>query len=396
VTLLADRGPSDTTPPSGGEPGRPSYPGGGFDRPGKRQRINSSVVVEFLGSAAASFAVVRVIFAVAGISAPFGLGVSWLAGFMVIYGVLAWRLHGVLAMKDRLTTVAVWAGALTALVPLVAVLLFVGIKGWNAVYSAFPHFFYADMSRLSLTGQSPITAVGAGASIVGTVEQVGLATIAVVPFAVLTATYLVDHHGLFARMVGAVVDAMTGAPAIIAGLFVYLLWVAPHKETGKSGFAAAMALATMMLPIVTRTAEQVIRIVPGSLREAALALGAARWRMILRVVLPTARVGLVTAVILGVARIAGETAPVLFVAGGAAKYNWNPFKGQQDDLPLRISQLAFQGSATAKSIAWGVSFVLVLVVLTLFLLARLIGSSKPGNRRFSSLKFSRRLKDEIE
>jgi phosphate transport system permease protein len=396
VTLPTDWSLADTLPPSGGGPPGPSFPAGGPDRPQRRRRVNSSVLVEILGAAAASFAVVWVIFAIAGITAPFGLAVCWLAGFMVIYGVLAWRLHGVLAMKDRLMTVAVWAGALTALVPLIAVLAFVVIKGWTAVTTHFPHFIYADMSHLSLTSNSPITAVGAGAAIVGTVEQVGLATVAVVPFAVLTATYLVDHHGFFARMVGAVVDAMTGAPAIIAGLFVYLLWVVPHKETGKSGFAAALALATMMLPIVTRTAEQVISIVPGSLREAALALGAPRWRMILRVVLPTARVGLVTAVILGVARIAGETAPVLFVAGGAAKYNWNPFKGQQDDLPLRIYSLAFQGSQTAKSLAWGISFVLVLVVLTLFLLARLIGSSQPGNGRFSPLRLIRRAKGGTE
>jgi phosphate transport system permease protein len=137
----------------------------------------------------------------------------------------------------------------------------------------------------------------------------------------------------------------------------------------------------MMLPIVTRTSQEVISIVPGSLREAALALGAPQWRAVLRVILPTARVGLVTAVILGVARIAGETAPVLFVAGGNPKYNWNPFSGQQDDLPLRVYQMIFQPGIASTRDAWGVSFVLVLVVLTLFLLARLIGSKTPGPGR---------------
>ena len=114
------------------------------------------------------------------------------------------------------------------------------------------------------------------------------------------------------------------------------------------------------------------------LKEAALALGSPQWRAVLRVTLPTARVGLITAMILGIARVAGETAPVLFTAGGNSKYNWNPFSGKQDDLPLRIYELIFQPGVNSTRDAWGVAFVLVLVVLTLFILARLIGWKKPG------------------
>jgi phosphate transport system permease protein len=150
-----------------------------------------------------------------------------------------------------------------------------------------------------------------------------------------------------------------------------------------------MALAVMMLPVVTRAALEVVAIVPGSLREAALALGAPQWRVLLRVVLPTARVGLMTAVILGIARIAGETAPVLFNAGGYAGYNWNPFRGQQDNLPFRIYQLIFQPGVNVIRDAWGVSFVLVLLVLFLFVLARLVGSSRPGHRLLPSFRRSR-------
>jgi phosphate transport system permease protein len=137
----------------------------------------------------------------------------------------------------------------------------------------------------------------------------------------------------------------------------------------------------MMLPIVTRTAQEVISIVPGSLREAALALGSPVWRSITRVTLPTARVGLVTAVILGIARVAGETAPVLFTAGGSGTYNWNPFVHAQDDLPLRVDEMIFQPGVNATRDAWGVAFVLVLVVLALFLVARVVGSKKPGRSR---------------
>jgi phosphate transport system permease protein len=296
-----------------------------------------------------------------------------------MYAVLCWRLYGVLAMKDRLATVAIWSGALVALVPLVAVIVFVIIQGAPVALAAFPHFFFTDMSKVG--PQAPVTAVGAGPAIVGTVEQVALAAVMTVPLGVLTATYLVDHNGVFARIVSGVVDAMTGAPAIIAAVFVYLIWVAPLKHSGKSGFAAALALSVMMLPVVTRAAQEVIAVVPGSLREAALALGAPRWRVILRVVLPTARAGLSTAVILGVARIAGETAPVLFAAGGSVYYNWNPFSGQQDNLPLRIYELINQGSGNITRDAWGVSFVLVLLVLGLFVLARMAGRSRTGGRR---------------
>ncbi len=134
-----------------------------------------------------------------------------------------------------------------------------------------------------------------------------------------------------------VVDAMTGAPAIIAGLFIYLFWVAPKDHNGKSGLAAGMALAVMMLPVVTRAAQEVVAIVPGSLREAALALGAPQWRVMVRIVLPTARAGLMTAVILGVARIAGETAPVLFNAGGnrlqLEPVQWPTGQSSVPDLP---------------------------------------------------------------
>lgn len=350
------------------------------DRPRRQRNVTRTMVLELVGPAVAALACVWVGFGLAGINAPFGFAVSWFAGFVTLFAILCWRLHGVLAMKDRLATVAIWSGALVALFTLGAVIGYVILKGFSAVVTNFPHFLTGDMSALGAT--SKITDLGVGAAIVGTVEQVAIATIITVPLGIMTATYLVGSNGLFARVVSAVVDAMTGAPAIIAGLFIYLLWVVPNKENGKSGFAAALALAVMMLPIVTRAAQEVVAIVPGSLREAALALGAPEWRVLLRVVLPTARAGLMTAVILGVARIAGETAPVLFNAGGFEKYNWNPFSGQQDDLPFRIYENIFQPGAVIQQSAWGTSLVLVVVVLILFLTARMLGKSSAGRRSF--------------
>jgi phosphate transport system permease protein len=349
------------------------------DRPRRRRSVSRSNLIEMAGSAAAGTVAVWLSFALTGTSGPLGFAFCCVCAFFVIYAALCWNLYGVLAMKDRLATVAIWVGALVAFIPLVWVIGYVIFKGGSVVVADFPHFFYADQTGYTAT--SPVTAVGAGPAIVGTVEQVGLSTLFTVPLGIMTATYLVNYRNWFATIVSNVVDAMSGSPAIIAGLFIYLIWVVPQKENGQTGFAASLALSVMMLPIVTRAAQEVISIVPGSLTEAALALGSPRWRSVLRVTLPTARVGLVTAVILGIARIAGETAPVLFTAGGNARYNWDPFVGKQADLPLQVYQLIFQPGINATRVAWGIAFVLVLVVLTLFLLARLIGSKKPGPSR---------------
>jgi phosphate transport system permease protein len=362
------------------------------ERPRRKRSVPRSTVIEMGGSAVAAAALVWFSFSLAGITGPLGFGFCVLAAFVVIYALICWQLYGVLAMKDRLATVAIWGGAIAAFIPLVAVIFYVFFKGVSVVLAHFPHFFLADMS--GLTANSPVTAVGAGAAIVGTIEQVGIATLITVPLGVLTATYLVNNRNVFARLVSMVVDAMTGSPAIIAGLFVYLLWVVPQKQNGQTGFAAALSLAVMMLPIVTRASEEVIAIVPGSLKEAALALGSPQWRSTLRVVLPTARVGLITAMILGIARVAGETAPVLFTAGGNAHYNWNPFSGKQDNLPLRMYELIFQSGKNITRDAWGVAFVLVLVVVTLFFLARLIGAKKPGPSGFTVPWRTRRSPEE--
>jgi len=370
----------------------PSGPGGGADgrtadRPRRQRQLSGSMVLELAGSAAAALALVWIVFTVEGITAPFGMAVSWFVVFFAVYGVLCRRLHGIRIAKDRMATVGVWTGALIGMTALAAVILYVIGQGFAAVFSDFPHFLFADMSQLGAGAK--ITDVGVGAAIVGTVEQMIIATVITVPLGILTATYLVDSDSLFSRTVSAVVDAMTGAPAIIAGLFVYLLWVKPHHTAGKTGFAAALALSVMMLPIVTRAAQEVVAIVPGSLREAALALGAPEWRVLVRVVLPTARAGLMTAVILGIARIAGETAPVLFNAGGFAKYNWNPFSGQQDNLPLRIYENINQPGAVITQSAWGASLVLVFVVLVLFLFARVLGKASPGSRIFTPFRIRR-------
>jgi phosphate transport system permease protein len=352
------------------------------------------MVLELTGSLATAAVVMWLIFVIGGVSvhsSALGYVFAVFAVFFLLYAILCWRRYGVLAMKDRVATAAIWVGALAAFVPLLAVILYVIFQGGSVVLARFPHFFTADFT--GYTGSAPVTAVGAGAAIVGTLEEVGLAAIMTVPLGIAVATYLVNHRNRFATIVGGFIDAMTGSPAIIPGLFIYVVWVKPQHQTGKSGFAAAMGLGIMMLPIVTRAAQEVIAIVPSSLTEAALALGSPRWRSTLRVTLPTARVGLATAIILGIARVAGETAPILFLAGGSARYNFNPFSGPQDNLPFRIYQQIFQFGTNSTRDAWGVSFVLMLVVTLLFLFARFVGSRGPekkGQGLVSRIQRSRR------
>jgi phosphate transport system permease protein len=244
------------------------------------------------------------------------------------------------------------------------------------VLNKFPRFPFLRQDLRHFSPRDPVSKAGMEQAIIGSIEQVGLATAMTVPIGVLTATYLNEVGGRFASCVRTIADAMTGLPSIIAGLFIYAAWVQPQHEKGFSGFAAAIALAVVMLPTVIRTAEEVLRLVSGHLREAALALGAPEWRVVLRVVIPTARTGLVTAAILGVARAVGETAPVLLTAFGSPRTNLNPFRGTQDDLPMRIYLLVRSPSDSNNAAAWGGALLLLLVILTLFTLARMLGSGR--------------------
>jgi len=209
------------------------------------------------------------------------------------------------------------------------------------------------------------------------VEMLALSTFMSVPLGIAAAVYLAEVGGRAARPVRTLVDAMTSLPDIIAGLFI-LAFIVLTIGVPKSGFAASLALAITMLPIVARAAETVLRIVPGTLREASYALGGSQWRTVLMVVLPTARSGLATAVVLAMARGIGETAPVLLVAGYSRVMNVNPFANWQTSLPLYTYD-EIQSPETADHIrAFGAGFVLIILVLILFTIARRIGGGTPG------------------
>jgi phosphate transport system permease protein len=215
-------------------------------------------------------------------------------------------------------------------------------------------------------------------AIVGSVEQLGLATLVAVPLGDTAAVFLAEIGGGLARIVRTIVEAMTALPDLVAGLFVYVTLIL-GLGLGKSGFCAAIAIGVTMMPIVARASEVVLRIVPGALREASYALGSSQWRTVWNVVLPTARSGLATAVVLAMARGIGETAPVLLVAGYTKELNADPFSGPQTSLPLFIyNAVHIFGTPAYIERGFGAGFVLVVVVLALFTIARRIGGSAPG------------------
>ncbi|MGH3790489.1 MAG: phosphate ABC transporter permease PstA, partial [Pseudonocardiaceae bacterium] len=209
-------------------------------------------------------------------------------------------------------------------------------------------------------------------AIIGTLEQVGLATLMAVPFGLLVAIYLVEYSfGKFGRAVSFFVDVMTGLPSIVAGLFIFALWILVLGQSF-SGFAGSLALAILMLPTVVRSAEEMLKIVPDSLREGSYALGVQKWVTVVRIVLPTALAGIVTGVTLAIARVTGETAPLLLTVFGNSALNLNPFSGAQASLPLFVFGEAGLPNETAIDRAWAAALILILIVLILNIIARVI------------------------
>ena len=343
----------------------------GSGRPRRPRDFRPSDAAELVGSAASALAVTWLLFyRFTHLRGSFGFVVVAYAAFLGVYWLVSRDAHGRVAANDRVATVAMCTGALAAFAPLVAVVGYVVARG-------LPHVSISLFTEtLQFTGPlDPSTAGGALHAIVGTLEQVGLATALAVPLGILTAVYLNEVGGRLARPVRIIAEAMTALPSIVAGLFIYALWILRFGG-GFSGGAAAAALAILMLPTVVITAEQMLRVVPGGLREAALALGAPQWRSVVFVVLPAARAGLVTGAILAVARAVGETAPMLLTAFGSKVLNPNPLEGSQDDLPLFVYSQVRSAQDTLVDRAWAGALVLLALVLVLFLLARLAARSR--------------------
>ena len=271
-------------------------------------------------------------------------------------------------VSDRVVQWLVSAAAIVVFGSLLSTVVYVVKRGWPALHHL--NFFTDTMAGISAT--TPLDQGGILHTIVGSLIELGIAVVITLPLGIGTAVFMNEIGGRFARLVRTVVEAMTALPDILAGLFIYTVWILALGQP-RSGLAAGFALAVMMLPIIARTADVVLRVVPGSLREASLALGASRWKTVWHVVLPTARPGLATALILGIARGIGETAPVMIVSGNANFMVTDPVHGGvMSSLPLFIFTQARSGLDLAVDRAFGTATVLLLLVLVLFVLARVV------------------------
>ena len=338
-------------------------------------KTSSEGSATFLGAAGASLGLVWVVYErVLPFSGVLGFWVTWYALFLVLYFVMARLQWDRLEARNRLASIAFGTGGVLVFLVVVDQVGYTLLKGSSAV----SHANFWTQSLAFAGPDSPMNIGGVLHAIVGSVEQLGLATFVAVPLGVTAALYLAEIGGGLARVVRTIVEAMTALPDLVAGLFVYVTLIL-SLGLGKSGLCAAIAIGVTMMPIVARASEVVLRIVPGALREASYALGSSQWRTVWNVVLPTARSGLSTAVVLAMARGIGETAPVLLVAGYTKELNANPFSGPQTSLPLFIyNAVHIFGTPAYVERGFGAGFVLVVVVLALFTIARRIGGSAPG------------------
>jgi phosphate transport system permease protein len=346
--------------------------------------IETIDVTVMIGSAISAFALSQLLYeTILPLSGALGFLLTCYMFFIFISWIAVREIRGTVRAKDHLARVAVWTGASMAIIPLVLVVLYVIGKGYHSLR---PQFFSQDQRYVGALSDS--TEGGGAHAIIGTLQQVGIASLIAVPLGITTAVYMNEVKGRLAKPLRTVVDAMSAVPSIVAGLFIYAAWILALGNQ-QTGLAGSLALSVLFLPTVTRTAEVVLRLVPGGLREASLALGGTEWRTTSRVVLPTSRSGLVTAVILGVARVIGETAPLILTVGGAFIMNWNPLAGKQDSLPFFVFRLIRFPQEAQIARAWTGALVLLILVLVLFVIARAIGGRGPDN--ISRLK-KRRLK----
>lgn len=278
--------------------------------------------------------------------------------------------RGAQAAKNSAVGTLVAIGSILALLPVLSILSTVAIRGIKGLYIGF---FTSDMSLASVN--DPLDKGGILHAIIGTLLLILFAMLISVPLGILTALYLTEIKGPGSRFIRFLVQAMSGVPSIVAGLFIYSAFISGTGR-GFSGFMGSLALSILMLPTVARTAEEVLLLIPTDLREAGLALGATQWRTVAMVVVPAAKSGLITAVILGIARIAGETAPLLFTTGGGDTTNVNPFDGVMGSIPFAIWKALIAGSEESNARAWASIFVLLVIVMVLFFTARRLGKRK--------------------
>ena len=333
-------------------------------------RLPRAVPAALLVGSLAAGAIVVWMLAAAGIVDEFSIVGAILLG-VVAYGVLIYLVsaaaEGRRAAVDRLVTSLVVSAFVIALLPLISLLWTVVVNG----ASRFDLEFFTYSMR-SIVGEGG----GALHAIVGTLQITAFATLISVPVGLFTAIYLVEYgRGPLARAITFFVDVMTGIPSIVAGLFAYALFALVFGEGVRMGIAGSVALSVLMIPVVVRSSEEMLKLVPNDLREASYALGVPKWLTIAKVVLPTATAGIVTGITLAIARVIGETAPLLIVAGFTSSMNYSAFSERMQSLPVYVyTQYANPGTDVDAYLdrAWAGALTLILIVMALNLGARLI------------------------
>lgn len=277
------------------------------------------------------------------------------------------RVSGRRRVKDTAATVLVTLSVVVALIPLAWVLFTVVAKGLPALTS--PTWFTHSLSGLTSSSMGG----GIYHALVGTLLQGLVCAIISIPLGVFVAIYLVEYAGRsrLGRITTFMVDILSGVPSIVAALFIYALWVSTFGMP-KSGFAVSLALVLLMVPVVVRSTEEMLRIVPQDLREASYALGVPKWKTIARIVLPTSLAGIITGIMLALARVMGETAPLLILVGYAPFINFDLFGGEQGTLPgVMVAEMNNPTDAGSQRI-WGAALTLILVIAVLNIAAKLI------------------------
>jgi phosphate transport system permease protein len=328
------------------------------------QRVKSALVL--LAAVSASYTIVAV--------TPMKGKLAYFSIFFLAFALFDFIFHfatrGLAAAKDAIARAVIVLGISAAVFPIFSILGTVFMRGYKGLHLGL---FTHDMKLNSVS--DPVNQGGLLHALTGTAILVLVALIISLPLGILTAIYMTEIRGRYVKPIKFLVQAMSGVPSIVAGLFILSAIVYPVTKS-YSGFVGSLALCILMIPTIARTSEEVLLLIPNELREAGIALGGTQWRTVAMVVVPAARSGLVTATILGIARIAGETAPIVLLTGGGDSVNANPFKGPMGSLPFYIWKSYSVGTPESITRAWAGIMVLLGIILLLFISARFLSERR--------------------
>ena len=328
------------------------------------------------GSVVSSLALVWLLYYnVLPFSGRLGFVMCWFAAFIGLYGGVTALSQPRPIVVDRTASALIAGAAVTSFLALGSTIVFTFAHGWRAIVHL--NFFTTDMAGVG--PQDSLNHGGILHAIAGSMIEVAIAVTVALPLGISAAVYMTEVGGRFARFVRTVIEAMTALPDLVAGLFIYAVLIVAFGQS-RTGLAASLAIAITMLPIIARSSEVVLRVVPGGLREASFALGAPQWRTVWRVVLPTARPGLGTALVLGIARGIGETAPVLITSGASTFFNADPTTNPMNSLPLFVYSAVRSGQPTYIIRGYGAACVLLTIVLVLFVFVRILARQPDSGR----------------